>query len=165
MANSYKALAIAHELADKLKARLPSTQIVTESFDTDNNPLVSISDGSPAAGEANFVIKVAAVDWLLAQDVLGLAQNVFSPHVIALATEADPAGGAGADPTTRAQLLPVLAQCLAMGCETRWYESTNGVAPSAGTITAGGAAGAAFGPTNLKATYAPDVYHALISQQ
>lgn len=161
MANSYKALAIAHELADKLKAR--QALAVVESFDTDNNPLITLGAGSP--GGANFVIKVAAVDWPLGQDVLGLAQNVFSPHVIAVASEADPAGGAGADPTTRAQLLPVIGQCMAMGCETRWYESASGVAPSAGTITAGATGTQAFGPTNLKATYAPDVYHALISQQ
>ena len=165
MANSYKALAIAHDLADRLKTRLPSTQIVTESFDTDLNPLITINDGSPATLEANFVIKVAAVDWPTAVDVLGLAQTVYTPHVIAVATEADTTAGAAADPTTRAQLLPVIAQCLAMGCETRWYESAVGAVPTAGTITAGAATGAAFGTTNLKATYQPDHYHALVSNQ
>jgi hypothetical protein len=163
VANSYKAQAIAHELADKLKTRqaLP----VTESFDTDGNPLISLGDG--ASGDANFVIKVAAVDWPLPQDILGLAQNVYTPHTIAVATEADYAGTVDniADPTTRAQLLPVIGQCLAMGCETRWYESAAGTAPTAGTITAGASSGAAFGTTHLKATYAPDHYRPLISQQ
>jgi hypothetical protein len=165
VANSYKALAIAAELADKLKTRLPATQLVTQSFDTDGNPLISINDGTAATLEANFVIKIAAVDWPLALDVLGLAQTVFTPHVIAIATEADTTAGAAADPMTRAQLLPVIGQALAMGCETRWYESAVGAVPTAATITAGAATGAAFGTTNLKATYQPDHYHGLVSNQ
>ncbi len=153
MANSYKAQAIANELGDKLKQRMAAALAPVASFDTDGYPLLTLGAGAP--GGANFVIKVAAVAWTLPQDVLGLAQNVFTPHTISIVTEADPAGGSGADPTTRAQLLPVIAQCLSMGCQTDWYESANGVAPTAGAIVAG----------NLKATYQPDVYHALVSNQ
>jgi hypothetical protein len=158
MANSYKALAIAHELADRLKQRLPAALKVTESFDTDGNPLISINDGTPIAGEANAILKVAAIAWPEVKDVLGLDQTVFTPHVISLATEADYAGATDnvADPMTRAQLLPILGQALAMGCRVDWYESATGVAPSAATIA---------DATKLKATYQPDVYHALVSNQ
>lgn len=157
MATSYKAQAIAHELAAKLKERLPSTQIVTEGFSsTDNNPTILINDGTPAAGEANFVLKVIPVSWPLAQDILGNAALQYTPHIVQLCTEADPTAGAGADPTTRAQLLPVLGQALAMGCQLDWYETTNGTVPTVALLESG---------ATFRATYYPDVRYPLISGQ
>lgn len=156
MANSYKAVALARELANKLYQRLPRTFVISQLFDTtDGNPYITINDGTPAAGEPNFLIKVKSVDWTTAQDVLGLNQTVYTPHVIQLVTEADPTGGAGADPTTRAQLLPVIGQCVLMGAILEWYESASGVAPSLSTITAG----------NLKSTFHPNQQYPLISAQ
>jgi hypothetical protein len=156
---SYKAQAIAHELADKLKQRLSltPTMIVTEAVDpADSYPYISISDGTPATLEPNFIIKVNIADWANGLDVLGLAQTQFTPHRIQVATEADTTGGAAADPTTRAQLLPVIGQCLAMGCAVEWWEEAAGTIPALTTFTTA---------AKLKATYYPDQQYPLISQQ
>jgi hypothetical protein len=154
MSTSYKSVAISKELADRLRSRGLSTLGVVESFDTDQNPLITI--GSGVAGTANFLIKVMPTNWPLAKDILGLAALQYTPTTIAIATEADPAAGAGADPTTRAQLLPVLGQCMEMGTHVDWYESANGTAPSAATIA---------DPTKLKASFDQDNYRPLISSQ
>lgn len=153
MATSFKAQAIANQLADLLKARGLGSLGLVQSFDTDQNPLISI--GSGAAGSANFIIKVTPVILPDSQDVLGNASIAYSPHVIQLCTEADPAAGAGADPTTRQQLLNVLGQIGRMGARQEWYESASGVAPSAAALIAG----------NLKASFEPDPYWPMIGNQ
>lgn len=154
MATSYKSQAIAHELANRFANRVGLTALgIVEGFDTDSNPLITIGTG--VAGTANFIVKVLPTSWPLAQDVLGLTALQYTPHSIAIVTEADPTGGAGADPTTRSQLLQVIAQSVDMGCHVDWYESASGVAPSAAAIVVG----------NLKASYDPDLWHPLINGQ
>lgn len=153
MGTTYKAQALANQLADWLKARGLSSLGLTQSFDTDLNPLISIGSGS--IGSANFIIKVAPIAWPLAEDIFGNAAIQYAPHVIQMVTEANPVGGAGADILTPQQLMNVLNQCQLMGCQMEWYESANGVAPTAAAIIAG----------NLKATFNPDVYYPLISNQ
>jgi len=153
MSTTYKAQALAHELADRLRARGFTALGVVESFDTDQSPLIII--GAGANGGRNAVIKVGPVVWPLAQDILGLTAPQYTPHVLQLVTEANPAGGAGADPLTPADLLGIMGQSVLMGCQTEWYQSASGTAPTAAAIIAG----------NLKATFAPDVYHAMVSSQ
>src|SRR3954470_4450865 len=123
MAVSYKAIALSNSVLDKLKARLNGSLTAVQSFDTDGYPLINIGPGT--AGSASFLIKIAAASWPKGLDALGLAQNVFTPHIIQLATEADYAGATDnvADPTTRAQLGLVLGQLFGMGCQLDWYES------------------------------------------
>jgi hypothetical protein len=152
--NPSKAIALAHELADKLKVVFAG-KTVAESYDTDGNPLISVNDGSPAAGEANLVIKVAPISWPLAKDVIGQSANIYSPSVIQLVTEANPTGGAGADILTAQQLLWALGLIVLRGTAVEWYQSANGVAPTAAAIIAG----------NLKATWQPDLYFGMTSQQ
>lgn len=154
MANSFKALEIARQLQSKLFQRLGSS-VHDMSFDTDGNPLILIDDGSPAAGEKNWVIKVRPIDWPLAKDVLGNSALMFTPHVVQFVTEANPTGGAGADVLAPADMLPVMGEILLVGAQVEWYQSANGVAPTAAAIISG----------NLKASFYPDIYNKLTSQQ
>lgn len=156
MSTSYKAQAIANELADKLKSRGLSSLGVVQSFDTDSNPLITIGTG--VAGTANAVIKVMPQDWPLAQDVLGNAANAFSPHQIKLATEADYAGTTDnvADADSKAILGPLLTQIIEMGTQWKWYESASGTAPTAATLNS---------ESNLKSANDPDHYRPLLSSQ
>lgn len=159
MATTYKAQAIAHQLADWLKARLNgSPAVLVEGFSAaDQNPYILINDGTPVAGEANFVIKIKPIDWPTAQDILGLAALQYTPHVIQLVTEADTTAGAAADPFTRAQLLRVLGQIQQMGTRVEWYETAVGTAPTLALLEAGTAV--------LKDAFDPDFYRPLVSGQ
>lgn len=154
MATSAKASKMSAELADRLKIRPGlSALTVRESVDTDGNPLILVGAGS--AGGENAVVKTKPVVWSLATDVLGLAANIYTPHVMQVVTEANPTGGSGADPLSAADLLSLIAQCSAMGCIVEWYQSAAGVAPTAAAIIT----------ANLKATYYPDARYPLISGQ
>lgn len=149
---SYKAQALAHEIADKLKIRLSALTLV-EGFDTNGNPTITIGAGSP--GGKNFFVRVQPISWPLSLNVLGLASEVFTPHVIQFATEANPAGGAGADILTPAELLPFLGETLVRGTKVEWYTSTNGTAPVVGTLVAG----------NLQASYEASLYFPMQAAQ
>lgn len=160
MATSYKAQAIAHQLADWLKARLNGGLTVTEAFSTvDQNPYILVNDGSPVAGEANFVIKVLAQPWTTAQDVLGLTANVYSPTIVELCTEAGPSSTVDPSGVTAKYLMLVLNQISQMGTHIDWYETANATAPTIGALPSEG------GSATLKTSWDPDLYRPLISQQ
>lgn len=155
MATTQKAISLARDLAEEIQKRLPTMTVAT-SFDSDGNPLVSVDDGSPASGEASALIKVRPIDWPLAKDALGLASQVYTPHVIQLATEANYAATTDnvADNLTRAQLLAILGPCLQKGCRVEWYEETYGTPPAASTITG----------SKLKASY-ENLYYPMVQSQ
>jgi hypothetical protein len=156
MANSYKAVAIAADLADRLKERglVPALALV-QGFDTDKNPYLKL--GAGANGGRNAIIKVKAVDWPEALDVLGLAQSVFTPHVIQLVSEANYAGATDnvVDTLTASDLLKLMAVAMGPGCIVEWYQSAAGTAPTLAAIL----------PANLKETVHPDARYPLISAQ
>jgi|SRR6185436_7719926 len=149
-----KALAAAHELADKLKLRF-STKTVTEGFDTDGLPTITVNDGTAATTEMNLFIKVALQSWPLAKDVLGNAANVYVPLVFQIATEAPAAGSGIGVYLTVQNALDIAGEAVMRGSAVEWYQSANGTVPVAGTLIAG----------NLKATWIPDLYNRLTSQQ
>lgn len=149
---SYKAQALSHEIADILKIRL-STLTLVESFDTNGNPTISLGAGSP--GGKNIFVRVAPISWPLSLNVIGLASEVFTPHVIQFATEANPAGGAGADILTPTELLPFIGEVMRRGTKVEWYTSTNGTAPVVGTLVSG----------NLQASYEASLYFPMQASQ
>lgn len=150
MASSFKALAIAHELADRLKVRnLGVASAVTESVDSsDSNPTITI--GTLASTNRCAYLKVKPVNWSLFTDVLGLAQNIYTPHVVQILIEASPLGG-----LTNADKLDLMAQASAMGTVVELYQTNSG-----GFVIAdlGNAA-------KLVETYYPDAWHPLVSGQ
>lgn len=157
MATTQKALSLALTLQSKLLARLGSV-VHDVSFDSDQNPLILIDDGTPAAGESAAVIKIQPEPWPLARDVLGNAAIQYTPHVVKLCTEKDPTGGAGADIMALQTKLSILAECLALGCKTEWYRTTNGTVPSASAL-------ATLDDSAPEAAVYPDLYNPMTSQQ
>lgn len=152
MTVSAKANEIAHTIAQNIKLR-QSALTVAESFDTDGFPLVQVGSGS--IGAAGGLIKVLPVDWPLAKDILGLTATNFGPHRVQIVTEADPAGGAGANINTAQQLLNLIADAILSGCQIEWYQSANGNAPDVSDITSG----------NLKATLTAHPVFGMIASQ
>ncbi len=136
---SYKAYAIERELGDKLKKFVAATlPIATESADSDGNPVLTLSaDSSPAAGEKVIVIRVMPIQRPTAKDSLGNPGITPSGHVIQLCTEANPAGGAGADILGPAELLPTLIEIGRVGCFVEWYVSAAGDVPDTTQMTSG----------------------------
>lgn len=145
-----KAIAMAHELADKLKLRFAG-KVVTESFDTDGLPLISISDGTPVAGEMNLVVKIAMYNWPLARDVLGNAANIYSPLVAQIASETDSTSN-----ILGVSVLPLIGELALRGLGIDWYKSASGTVPTATTFAT---------PSNLVASFSPDLFNRLTSQQ
>lgn len=158
MATTAKALEISHQLANHLSARLNATLALVEGFGpTDSNPTIVIGAGS--AGGANFVIKVRPVSWPLAKDVFGNTALAYSPHAIEFCTEADPTGGSGADPTSRAQLALVLMEVMNAGVGVSWYETANGTAPTVASLPSEG------GSATLRTTVEPSVWRPMLGDQ
>lgn len=150
MATTYKAQALAKELADRIKARLNGALTLAQGFDTDQNPYISI--GAGVAGQPNAIIKVMPVDWPLAQDVLGLTASQYTPHKIAFVTETVATNGSY---LTAPQQILLLGQILLMGSKVEWYKSSNGDSPDLDDITA----------AKLIASFEPDLYYPMISSQ
>jgi len=149
-----KALEFAHELADKLKLRF-SSKVVTEGFDTDGLPTITINDGSAATTEMNIFIKVAMLSWPLAKDILGNSANIYVPLQLQVATEAPAAGSGVGVYLTVQNVLDLVGECAFRGIAVQWYQSANGVVPVAGTLIAG----------NLVASFSPDLYNPITNQQ
>ena len=157
MSTTQKSLDLARQLQFKLQLRLgasnPTLTVHDVSFDTDSNPLILIDDGTPATTEKCAVIKIMPQSWPLAKDVLGNAAIQYTPHVAMLATEAVATNGTYLD---FQMLTHILGEMYALGCQFQFWQSTNGTAPSATT----------FGTaSNLKASFYPDMYNPLTSQQ
>ena len=138
MATTHKALALAVKLADELRLRAPrlaGALAITEGFDaTSGNPTIVVGDG--AIGDAGGFIMIKPLDFPNSVNVIGQVAPVYGPHVVCLVTEANPAGGAGADINTPAQLLGLLlAPALKLGCRLEWYNAANGSAADAADIT------------------------------
>jgi hypothetical protein len=150
MSTTAKAIAMAHELADRLKNRKAiSALTVVESFDTDQNPLIAI--GTQASSDsAAFLVKVMPVSWPLAQDILGNSAFQYTPHEIRVLKEASSTG------TTSEMIAQVYAQVAEMGADFKLYESSHG----------GGVVAADIGDDTKAITESwPDLYRPLISSQ
>lgn len=132
MSTTAKALALSAELADELRKRVSATlPFCVESSDSNSNPVITLSaDATPAAGEKVIVIRTKALPYTLAKDVLGLAAGQYTPHIIEYCIEANPAGGAGADILTQADLAPVVLAIGARGTRVDAYVATAGTVPS-----------------------------------
>lgn len=155
MGTTVKAIALARELKDALTKQVSATMpVATDSFDSDGNPVLTLSkDATPATTEKVVVIRVAPITWA-SKDILGLDSQVFTPHVIEICTEANPADGAGADILTPVELLPVLAEICKRGTQVKWYVSDAGDVPATTQMVA----------AKLKATYA-DLYWNVLKAQ
>lgn len=154
MANTTKkALVMADEMISELKQR-QSALAVSLSYDTDGSPLIRVGTG--VAGTAGGLLKIMPIDWPLAKDILGLAADVYTPHVVKLNVEANNVAGAGADINTWAVQLLLVSVAVTRGARTEVYVSTAGTAPNATDLA---------DSTKLQATFHPNVQYPMISSQ
>lgn len=86
MSVSYKAKALSDQLKSDLALRLPVQAALglAQSFDSNGNPVIIIGANTTTTMSALIRIKGVAG---FGKDVLGTAQNVFTPHLIELCME------------------------------------------------------------------------------
>lgn len=141
MATTAKALAWREEIAAELRLRL-SAIAQTKAFASDQAPTLLLGTGLTTTD--SVFIKIAPVTSLQV-DVLGLAQTVFTPHVIQMVIEANYEGATDTvlDVGTWATRLAVIGVLVSKGVKVELYVMANGSTLSASGITSG----------NLKATF------------
>lgn len=129
MATTQKALELALELQEALKARLPALTVAAVSFDSAQNPLIQIGAGT--AGAAGGLVRVKPIDWALGgKDIVG-GTRVFCPHVIQIGLEANYAATNDniADVNTLANLAIMFCELAKRGTLVEMYQTANGTAP------------------------------------
>ena len=133
MAATQKAIALLDAIAEELSKRLPLIA-QTKGQDSLLNPQLVVGTGS--VGAAGCYLRVIPQPWT-ATNVLGLASQVFSPHVIQVVFEANNAAGAAADINTLANFSTILAVLARKMTALEVYEEPNGSAPGEADITSG----------------------------
>lgn len=135
------------ELKNVLQKRLP-TWTVTQGTDSSNNPTLLLSaDATPAATEQVVFLRVRPVT-TLATDVLGIAQKVFTPHVIEVVLELGAAGSGAALPLlSTANLVPILGELFKRGMKIDLWLSATTVVPAVGEIS--GAPDVSWSPSQV----------------
>lgn len=145
---SYKSVALRDELASNLAVRL-SSLARTKGFDSNQFPTLQVGTG--AIGSQSAFIRIKPLDSINV-DVLGLAQNVFTPHIVQLVLEMSSVTDVQLlTMQTLGILMPALA---AIGARLEVYMSANGNAADVADITAG----------NLKSTFDLQVQYPLAGQ-
>jgi hypothetical protein len=145
--STYKAVAAQRELVDILKKQLTTMPVLTESFDSNGNPVAIFSaDSTPAFGEKVVVIRCKAIAAIGQVNSIGQTQDPYSHHVFQICTELNFAGVTDnvADILTAVEILPILSEVGRRGSFVEWHQTANGTVPSVAAIDAG---------TNLKATW------------
>lgn len=127
-----KAAVMNREMANRLTLRLPALT-VTEGVDASGNPQITINDGTLAAGEQAFYIRVLELP-SIGVNSIGQAADSFGPHAIQIAMETSSVSAVALD--TEANKLAVLGEALRMGPRVEVYLETNGTEPTVSTIAA-----------------------------
>jgi hypothetical protein len=140
MQSNAKAIATARELADVLQKRLAGgagLSSVAQSFDANNWPVLTISNGSSqAAGQPVVVIQIANVD-AVSKDIFGNQTYAYAPHIMQLGYEL----GASGNQTivAHADLAQVEFEAFKMGMRIQIKEVANGTAVTAASVSAAAA--------------------------
>lgn len=145
---SYKSVALRDELNSNLAVRL-SALARLKGFDASQFPTLLLGTG--AAGSQSAFIRIKPLDSINV-DVLGLAQNVFTPHVVQLVLEMSTI--TDVQLMTMQNLGILMPALAAIGARLEIYMSANTVAVSVAAITAG----------NLKSTFDLQVQYPLAGQ-
>jgi len=157
MPTNYKAHALFAELVDELRKRVSDYASITESVDANGFDVVTLAaDATPATTEDIVVIRVRPRTWDLTKDVLGSAQNVYTPSVIDVATEVSGVATGIMDYVSVVHALAVLTTCAKRGTRLELWEETNGTIPSATTFNTAG---------KLKTSIEPELYWPLLASQ
>lgn len=133
MANNYsaKAQALRDEFLTDVRQTLPALA-QAKSFGSSGECDALIGAGT--AGSDSAFIRVRPVP-TIAVDVLGLAQQSFTPHVAQVVFEANVTAGAGADIGTWATRMTILGGLIERGVRVELFFSATSVAVSSAAIT------------------------------
>lgn len=132
MAATQKAIRLRDAMKDKLAKRAGTSALAfVESFDANGDATLRV--GSGVFSEAGAFIRIKS-EASLQVDGVGNTQRVYTPGIVQVAFEADPAGGAGANINTYDIVLAVLGDATGTGCKTEVWLETNGTAPTATTF-------------------------------
>lgn len=124
-----KALSLREELASELLIRL-SAITQTKSFGTNGECDLLLGAGTTTTDSVFIRIKAVAS---IQTDVLGLAQQVYTPHVAQILVELNATGANS--PGTFATRIPVIAALVQRGVRVELYTIANGNSVSAAGIT------------------------------
>lgn len=130
MPATQKAVNLIEAVAEELQRRLPAIAL-TKGQDTALNPQIVLGTG--AAGAVGCYIRCISQPWT-AKNVLGMAADVFAPHVMQVVFEANNTAGVGADVNTLATVSTVLAVLARKGTALEVYQETSGAAPGEADI-------------------------------
>lgn len=135
-ANKKQATVISRKLAERLRKTLsvstPSL-LVTEGFDASSNPQINVDDGTPAAGEQCFYIRVIETP-SIGNNSVGLSADSYGPHVIQIVMETSATAGVGVPSDLNKSF--VWSSALLLGARVELYLRANGAVPVVGDITA-----------------------------
>lgn len=147
MATSAKAQSMVRTLKERLALRMPSTYILTESFDSDGNPtLLVAADSTPATTEQVALIRVQPLSMFFTNSV-GSTQENATPHYVDILCENSTITGNAVLNT--GNMVKLLAEVDRLYGIQRFYLTAAGVAITSGATTLMTAA-------NLQATVAPE---------
>jgi hypothetical protein len=141
MATTEKAQQIARDLADIFSKTVAATMpYLTTGFDSLGNPSFVLSvDATPTLNHKVVAVTVRPYATGTATDVFGNTANAYTPHIVAICTEANYAATNDniADILTPVELLPILIELGRKGTIVEWHVTANGTVPSAAAIVAG----------------------------
>lgn len=130
-----KSQSLVRNLQDQLTKRLPSLNI-SASLDSQGARLYISSDASvPAAGDQTVLIRIKGENTQFT-DVLGLAQNVFSPMLAQVIEESSTISGVSL--ITLANRLVIDMELAKQGIKQERYMNANGTAPALSQFAADG---------------------------
>jgi hypothetical protein len=114
MKSTAKAVAWMRDLKERLELRINGSSTIdtiTESFDTNGWPILTLSDGGVVtAGNPVVLLRIKAID-AVSKDIFGNALVAFCPHELEIAYELD---GAEGEPS-RKDLAVIFAEIFQLG--------------------------------------------------
>jgi hypothetical protein len=134
MPATQKQVVLLDAIAEELSRRLPAITSQTKGQDSQQNPQLVLGAGT--AGAAGCYIRIIQQPWT-AKNVLGLTNDVYTPHVVQVVFEANPTPGAGADINSLATLSTVIAVCARKNTALEIFQETTGAAPGEADCVAG----------------------------
>lgn len=134
MGGSAKATSLRDEFASEMAIRLPA-QLQTLSFGASGEADILLSNTVAAASDDNVLfVRFATVD-SLQKDILGNAQNVFTPHVAQVAIEANTeVTGDGGAVSYWTNVLAVIGSLVSKGIRVELFLETDGTPPTVSTL-------------------------------
>jgi len=140
--SAQRPVSIARVLKDQLNFRLqPYGLSAVSSLDTANNPVLTITSGSPWATGAQYAVIQFTTGTAQANvntDVLGLTQTIWTPDILRVNVEGNTAGSGSPEPSTSdfnsvlsfAVNLQLFGSVLAFGTRVEVWNSGHGTQPA-----------------------------------